>query len=436
MFAVLAVAGAPTSALARDRDRAPFPIPGEEPPVRADDAGPGLQEEVSNYIEGGREDEVILPGSPFGIRGLQLRASGNWRFGFFVSQSVVRDDNVDLTERDTRTDHEFTTMVGGRALREGASFATDITAAVGVQLSSKDGDRNFTEGHLRAGFAWDLRPGYLHFGLFGSSRESSTIQREETSAAGPVEIARGAPVRQNSHGIRLAIGRRPEPGGWEVRYQGSRDAYNRRLDELDATHHDLEGELRYALSPKLQGRLGAGARAVSYVESSHSDQEATTVFAGLHWQPTVKTTIEGRVGYLAQRSKRTSTLGDDRSFHGMFASIEGQWRPTPKTLLSGGYDRDLQPSLTGNFERVDRVAGAVSWDINPSWVAMAAARMQWSSPSLGEDSRLRSGELRLGWRVRRGMDAGVFVERAWRTTRSPGGDYTVNRVGVQVSFGF
>lgn len=430
---LLTLALAAVPALARDRDRPPFPVPGDERPVREPESGPGLQEELADYVGSGREDEVILPGHGLSIRGLELRNSGDWRLGFFLTETVTWDDNVLLTERGSRSDVELNTMLGGRALREGASIATDVTAAVGFQKSVRDGGLDFAEGFLRLGVARERGSGYVRASLRGGSREDSRLEVQGTAAGGGIEVGRGDPVRQNLFTLEAAAGSRPEPGGWEVRYAGSLEDYDGAASDLSGTRHSLEGELRYAVSPRMSVFGGAGVRRVVRFSDAYSDQDGATAFVGGRWNAGARTDLHARVGYLSQRPDGASATGDDRSFSGVTAAIGAGWRPTPKTTFSLDFDRDVVPSITGNYERIDRVRAGWQWDVDAMWRAGADATAQWSSPSDGESARLYGAAVHVGVILRRGLDLRVFFDRASRSSRAPGGDYTASRAGVQVS---
>ncbi len=429
--AFAALLACPASALARggERDRR-LPFPEELAEERPEDAGPGLGDEVAAYLGYADRPGFALPWREYALADPALRALGDWEAGFVVSELLLHDDNVDLADRDQEGDYVSRTLLAATFLREGATVATEVSAALEAEGFARDGSRNGGGGHLRAGLVWDLRPAFLRV------RDELTTRRDSlalASGSGAVEASGSARVRRVTNVAGFVLGLRPEPTGVEIGCSLESRSHGRGFRDLDARVHTVTAGATHAVSPKLVAGVQVERSVVDYTHRDGAASSGWTVAGTAALDVSEKTRVTARLGWTGTRG--TDTAGTTRGSTAT-GGITAVWRATVKTSLEAGLTREVLASDLGTSQVADRIHVGTHWQISGPWSADVSASLQRSDPSAGGSSLYAITTLHVGYQVREGVVLALLYDRLARRGDDPGQGFRAQRIGVQCSVGF
>lgn len=124
----------------------------------------------------------------------------------------------------------------------------------------------------------------------------------------------------------------------------------------DTMTHQVPASFSWAFFPK-----SALFYDVTYAGQRYSQERIVTSPTLLSNSNRVTNSI-GYNGAFTERFSLTASVGYAAGFYdlgsdfdGVIARVEARWRPRPTITLTGGYDRDYQPSYIGNFYLMNRL---------------------------------------------------------------------------------
>ncbi|SDZ78210.1 exopolysaccharide biosynthesis operon protein EpsL [Nitrosospira multiformis ATCC 25196] len=174
----------------------------------------------------------------------------------------------------------------------------------------------------------------------------------------------------------------------------------------------------------------------------------------MHWPVTVKTSIEGRIGYLDRKHAHFS----QRDFAGFVGDLNISWMPTSKVQVMGGWSRQLSNYQTAPFafqhsifERFSSSYIATNrFSIAPTWqiTEKTALRVRYDYvlsdfhgavvplPTESRSDQMHSGLVALDWRPLNTLYLSAAFHRDHRSSnhRGFGFDSTAGSVSATLNF--
>jgi exopolysaccharide biosynthesis operon protein EpsL len=175
--------------------------------------------------------------------------------------------------------------------------------------------------------------------------------------------------------------------------------------------------------------------------SSTNDYTSTTHDVTLVWVLSGNTSLNGRLAHLQQRF----TVAPQFDFNGVAGALAVVWRPTGKTTLTAGWQRDLASyqTLGTTHTQTDTMTIGPAWQISPK----TSLRMQYryavrddqgnptGAPTSRQD-RLQDTSLTFGWQPRPLATLSVTVGEAGRSSNVANTDFSARTVSLAAVFSF
>lgn len=202
------------------------------------------------------------------------------------------------------------------------------------------------------------------------------------------------------------------------------DTFSLGVYRLGATMQRMGLELRYS-DVQRPNKLGA-----------LSDATEWGLFAVATWQPSGKTRLRGRLGYI-NRDFKTSAA---RDFSGLEGRVEAEWAPTGKSLVNAAAYRELNESDLGTTNNYVEVSGL---DLTGQWLILPKTRV---GPFLQLENRSYDGTsvdddylsfgLRASYQPWPGGDIALSVQRSTRDSSIPDRDFRANVISLTAAMAF
>lgn len=202
------------------------------------------------------------------------------------------------------------------------------------------------------------------------------------------------------------------------------DAFNLGVYRLGGTLQRMGLELRYSdvQHPNKTGPL--------------SDASEWGLFGVATWQPSGKTRLRGRLGYI----NREFEAAGARDFSGVEARLDVDWAPTGKSLVNAAVYRELNESDLGAANNYAKVTGL---DLSGQWQVLPKTRV---GPFLRLENRSYDGTsidddhfgygLRANYQPWPGSDIAVSVERVSRDSSVPNREFRATTIGLTAVLAF
>lgn len=218
------------------------------------------------------------------------------------------------------------------------------------------------------------------------------------------------------------------------RYTSQYSSQNSRDVDVDAISLGL-----YRLGGTMQ-RMGLELR-FSEVQRPNkvgtlSDASEWGLFGVATWQPSGKTRVQGRLGYINREYDSAGT----RDFSGLEARVEADWAPTGKSLLNAAVYRELNESDLGVSNNYAEVMGL---DLSGQWQPLPKTRV---GPFLRLENRSYDGTsvdddyvsfgLRANYQPWPGGDIGLTVQRATRDSTVAAREFRSTSIGLTAVLAF
>jgi len=202
------------------------------------------------------------------------------------------------------------------------------------------------------------------------------------------------------------------------------DAFSLGVHRLGGTMQRMGLELRYSdvQRPNKTGAL--------------SDATEWGLFAVATWQPSGKTRLRGRLGYI----NREYTSAGARDFSGLEARLDADWAPTGKSLVNVAAYRELNESDLGaanNYAEVTGLDLTGQWQVLPRTRIGPFLRLEYRSydGTSVDDDDLSYG-LRANYQPWPGADIALSVQRATRDSSLPDRDFRANVISLTAAMAF
>lgn len=202
------------------------------------------------------------------------------------------------------------------------------------------------------------------------------------------------------------------------------DAYSLGVYRLGGTLQRLGLELRYSAIQRPNKTV------------TLSDATEWGLFGVATWQPSGKTRVQGRLGYI----NRTYDKAGARDFSGLEARVEADWTPTGKTLVNAAAYRELNESdlgVTNNYAEVTGLDLTGQWQVLPKTRIGPFLRLENRSyDGTSVDDDYVSYGLRATYQPWPGGDIGLTVQRSTRDSRLPNRDFRSTAISLTASMAF
>jgi exopolysaccharide biosynthesis operon protein EpsL len=167
-----------------------------------------------------------------------------------------------------------------------------------------------------------------------------------------------------------------------------------------------------------------------------SDASEWGLFGVAVWQPSGKTRLQGRLGYV-QRQYDTSGA---RDFSGLEARLDADWAPTGKALVNAGLYRELNESdlgATNNYAEVKGLDLSGQWQLLPKTRVGPFLRLERRRyDGSGIDDEATNYGLRLNYQPWVGGDITLSVQRATRDSTVPNRDFKSTALSLSAVMAF
>lgn len=202
------------------------------------------------------------------------------------------------------------------------------------------------------------------------------------------------------------------------------DAFSLGLYRLGGTLQRMGLELRYSdiQRPNKVGTL--------------SDATEWGLFGVATWQPSGKSRVRGRLGYI----NRTYDTAGARDFSGLEVRVEADWAPTGKSLLNAAAYRELNESDLGAANNYTEVTGL---DLTGQWQVMPKTSF---GPFLRLENRSYDGTsveddhssygLRATYQPWPGGDISLTIQRATRDSGVANREFRSTSIGLTAVLAF
>lgn len=171
------------------------------------------------------------------------------------------------------------------------------------------------------------------------------------------------------------------------------------------------------------------------------------------WPATVKTSVDGRVGYFSRKHAHFS----DRNFAGVVGSLNLNWAVTSKTRITAGYSHDLfnaQTAASFLFTQVSSIFSssfgiADRFSITPIWqiTEKTALRLRYDYAMLNfggavapvpadRSDSLHSGMIAFDWQPYKFLSLSAELHRNHRSSNLTGFDFDVRAGSVTARLNF
>ncbi|MGQ9685103.1 MAG: outer membrane beta-barrel protein [Thiobacillaceae bacterium] len=202
------------------------------------------------------------------------------------------------------------------------------------------------------------------------------------------------------------------------------DAFSLGVYRLGGTMQRMGVELRYSdvQRPNKIGPL--------------SDATEWGLFGVATWQPSGKTRLRGRLGYI----NREYASAGARDFSGLEARLDGDWAPTGKSLVNAAVYRELNESDLGAANNYAEVTGL---DLTGQWQLLPKTHI---GPFLRLENRGYDGTsvdddyygygLRAHYQPWSGGDIALTVERATRDSSVPNREFRATSISLTATLAF
>jgi exopolysaccharide biosynthesis operon protein EpsL len=202
------------------------------------------------------------------------------------------------------------------------------------------------------------------------------------------------------------------------------DAFSLGVYRLGGTMQRLGLELRYS-DVQRPNKVG-----------DQSDASEWGLFAVASWQPSGKTRLRGRLGYI---NREYDTAGA-RDFSGLEARLDADWAPTGKSLVNAAAYRELNESDLGALNNHAEVTGL---DLTGQWQFLPKTRV---GPFLRFENRSYDGTsvdddyfsygLRAQYQPWPGGEIALTVQRSTRDSSVPDRDFRANVISLSAAMAF
>lgn len=202
------------------------------------------------------------------------------------------------------------------------------------------------------------------------------------------------------------------------------DVFSLGVYRLGSTMQRMGLELRYS-GVERPNKIG-----------SLSDASEWGLYAVATWQPSDKTRLRARLGYI----DREYELAGARNFSGLEARLDADWAPTGKSTVNAAAYRELNESDLGAANNYAEVTGL---DLTGQWQILAKTRIgpflrlenrSYDGTSV-EDDALSYG-LRAHYQPWSGGDIALTVERATRNSSVPERDFRATAISLSATLVF
>lgn len=167
-----------------------------------------------------------------------------------------------------------------------------------------------------------------------------------------------------------------------------------------------------------------------------SDASEWGLFGVATWQPSGKTRLRGRLGYI----NRTYDTAGARDFSGLEARLDADWAPTGKSLVNVAAYRELNESDLGTSNNYAEVTGL---DLNGQWQFLPKTSI---GPFLRLENRSYDGTsvdddylsygLRASYQPWPGGDIALTVQRATRDSSAPDREFRATAISLTAAMAF
>ena len=175
--------------------------------------------------------------------------------------------------------------------------------------------------------------------------------------------------------------------------------------------------------------------------SSTNDYTSTTHDVTLVWVLSGSTSLNSRVGYLRQSFAVTPQF----DFNGVVGAMSFVWRPTGKTTLTAGWQRDIASYQTigTTHTQIDTFTLSPAWQISPktslSMQYRYAVRDDQGNPTgvpASRQDRLQDTSLSLSWQPRPLATLSATVGEAYRNSNLANTNFAARTVSLAALFSF
>ncbi len=202
------------------------------------------------------------------------------------------------------------------------------------------------------------------------------------------------------------------------------DAFSLGIHRLGGTMQRMGLELRYSdvQRPNKTGTL--------------SDATEWGLFGVATWQPSGKTRLRGRLGYI----NREYASAGARDFSGLEARLDADWAPTGKSLVNAAAYRELNESDLGvanNYAEVTGLDLTAQWQILPKTGVGPFLRLEnhrYDGTSIDDD--YLSFGVRAAYQPWPGGDLALTVQRSTRESSLPSRDFSATTISLTAAMAF
>lgn len=169
---------------------------------------------------------------------------------------------------------------------------------------------------------------------------------------------------------------------------------------------------------------------------TQSDATEWGLFGVATWQPSGKTRLRGRLGYINREYESAGA----RDFSGLEARLDADWAPTGKSVVSAAAYRELNESdlgTTNNYAEVTGIDLSGQWQVLPKIGVGPFLRLEnrsYDGTSVDDDNL--SYGLRANYQPWPGGDIAISIERVRRDSSDPSREFKATSIGLTAVLAF
>ncbi|MFH1421894.1 MAG: hypothetical protein ABIH42_04175 [Planctomycetota bacterium] len=362
---------------------------------------------------------------------------GEMRFHPFLSQRAIYDDNVYLTELNTKSDIIMSTILGFRSdmflLQQ--PFLFGYRARANTYQNESDANNvehlvNLTCGMKTGNFSFSLKDNF-------------------SKLVNPIELMETKQMNRDVNNASLTSLFETSKLELELKVDMNKEDYKEtQFDKLDRDDMIIKFTTRYKLSPKTGFVIRADRGTVAFSEEVLNDYTFIRGYGGILGEITGKTSYLVLLGYVTQTPSKTPNTNAVEAYKGPIANINFNYTLNEKNSVGISFLRSLEYNAISNYQVINKFNFNYNHKLSPRFSTKTRFLFENATPGEVVDPSLtQTGEQpEQAWRIGIGFSAwyeigdwiylGFDVENRRKLTYEENASYVNNKAYIHLTLLF